>query len=181
MTIDLTKYVVAAGLTLLCVLLITAGRGMAASGAPPLATVQRVDLQRYMGEWYEIARIPHRFQEGCVGSGASYSMLPNGEVQVINRCRDERSGELRVATGRAWVVDSASNARLKVSFFWPFRGDYWIIDLGASYEYAVVGAPNRDYLWILARLPQMDPTVYEGLLERARQKGFDTSRLVQKP
>jgi len=181
MTIDLTKYVVAAGLALLCVLLVTVGRSMAASGAPPLATVQQVDLKRYMGEWYEIARIPHRFQEGCVGSGASYSLLPDGEVRVINRCRDEKSGELREATGRAWVVDPATNARLKVSFFWPFRGDYWIIDLGASYEYAVVGAPNRDYLWILARSPQMDPAVYEGILERARQKGFDTSRLVQKP
>jgi len=181
MTIDLTKYVVAAGLALLCVLLITAGRSMAASGAPPLATVQQVDLKRYMGEWYEIARIPHRFQEGCVGSGASYSLLPDGEVRVINRCRDEKSGELREATGRAWVVDPTTNARLKVSFFWPFRGDYWIIDLGASYEYAVVGAPNRDYLWILARSPQMDPAVYAGILERAHQKGFDTSRLVQKP
>lgn len=154
---------------------------LASSGLPPLITVQRVDLQRYMGEWYEISRIPHRFQEGCVGSSATYTMLKNGEVEVVNRCRDEQSGELREASGRAWVVDSETNARLKVSFFWPFRGDYWIIDLGNSYEYAVVGAPNRDYLWILARTPKIPPVEYDAIVQRAQMQGFDTSRLVSKP
>jgi apolipoprotein D and lipocalin family protein len=180
MAIDLTKYA-AAGLIVLSVLLVSVGMSMAASGAPPLATVQYVDLKRYMGEWYEIARIPHRFQEGCRGSSATYSLLPNGEVQVVNRCRDEQDGALREAKGRAWVVDSGTNARLKVSFFWPFRGDYWILELGPSYEYVVVGAPNREYLWILARFPEMSAEQYQAILERTGQKGFDTSRLVRKP
>lgn len=175
-----SKLVVIVPLLVIAVLVLHS-RSQAASGHPPLTTVPQVDLQRYMGVWYEVARIPHRFQEGCVASSATYSLLPDGEVRVINRCRDERSGEVREATGRAWVVDPSSNARLKVSFFWPFRGDYWIIDLGERYEYAVVGAPNREYLWILARSPQMDQLVYDGILERARQKGFDTSRLARKP
>jgi apolipoprotein D and lipocalin family protein len=153
----------------------------ASASSPPLATVPRVDLQRYMGQWYEIARIPHRFQEGCIGSTATYSLLPNGEVEVINRCRDERTGELRQAKGRAWSVDPAGNSRLKVSFFWPFRGDYWIIGLGDNYEYSVVGAPNRDYLWILSRTSEMAPAVYESILEGVRRQGFDVSRLERKP
>lgn len=154
---------------------------LAASGAPPLATVPRVDLPRYMGVWYEIARIPHRFQEGCVGSSATYTLLPDGEVEVINRCRDERTGEQRQAKGRAWSVDPEGNARLKVSFFWPFRGDYWIIDLGDNYQYAAVGAPNRDYLWILSRTPEMSAAAYDGILVRVAAQGFDISRLVRKP
>ncbi len=154
---------------------------LAASGTPPLATVPRVDLPRYMGVWHEIARIPHRFQEGCVGSTATYTLLPDGEVEVINRCRDERTGEQRQAKGRAWSVDPEGNARLKVSFFWPFRGDYWIIELGGDYEYSVVGAPNRNYLWVLARNPHMSPTVYDGILARIAAQGFDTTRLVRTP
>ncbi len=154
---------------------------LAGSGAPPLATVPRVDLPRYIGVWYEIARIPHRFQEGCVASSATYTLLPEGEVEVINRCRDERTGELRQAKGRAWSVDPEGNARLKVTFFWPFRGDYWIIDLGENYEHAVVGAPNRDYLWILSRSPEMPAAVYDGILVRVAAQGFDVSRLVRKP
>ncbi len=153
----------------------------AAAGVPPLATVPRVDLPRYMGVWYEIARIPHRFQEGCVGSSATYTLLPDGEVEVINRCRDERTGAQRQAKGRAWSVDPEGNARLKVSFFWPFRGDYWIIDLGDNYEYAAVGAPNRDYLWILSRTPEMSAAVYDGILVRVAAQGFDIARLVRKP
>lgn len=164
---------------LLCAALV-AGCATDRAGHPPLATVERVDLKRYEGTWHEIARIPHRFQKGCVASSAAYSLRPDGQVEVVNRCRDERDGSLREAKGRAWALD-ASNARLKVSFFWPFRGDYWIIDLGREYEYSVVGAPDRDYLWILARTPDMAGDVYEGIVERARRQGFDTGRLVRKP
>ena len=147
----------------------------------PLQTVEKVDLGRYTGLWYEIARIPHWFQDHCVASTATYTLRPDGDIQVINRCRDERDGALREATGRAWVVDNASNARLKVSFFWPFRGDYWIIDLGRDYDYAVIGAPNREYLWVLARTPQIPDQLYAGILARAAAQGFDTGRLLRKP
>ena len=147
-----SKLVVIVPLLVIAVLVLHS-RSHAASSHAPLATVPQVDLQRYMGVWYEIARIPHRFQEGCVASSTTYSLLPDGEVRVINRCRDERSGEQREATGRAWVVAPSSNARLKVSFFWPFRGDYWIIDLGDRYgAYAYIGETMTVMRWFRIEL-----------------------------
>jgi len=153
----------------------------AASGSPYLPTAQKVELQRYMGVWHEIARLEHFFQKNCVGSSAEYALQDDGEVSVVNRCIDERDGSLREAKGRAWSVDPLDNSKLKVSFFWPFRGDYWIIELGENYEYSVVGAPNRQYLWILAREPVMDATVYSGIIERLRQQGFPVENLVRRP
>ena len=153
----------------------------AAAGQPPLVTVPHVDLQRYVGKWYEIARLDHSFQRGCVGSNATYTLRPDGEVEVLNRCTNEQDGKQREAKGRAWSVDPVGNARLKVSFFWPFRGDYWIIELGEQYDYSVVGAPNRKYLWVLARTPQLDETVYRGIVERAGRQGFPVEQLVRRP
>jgi len=143
-----------------------------------LRTVQHVDLTRYMGTWYEIASFPQWFQRGCVASTATYSFRADGGVDVVNRCHKERlDGEEISATGRARVADPATNAKLKVSFFRPFWGDYWIVDLGADYEFAVVGHPSRDYLWILSRRPTMDEAVYEGILVRLKAQGYDTGRL----
>ncbi len=147
---------------------------------PTLQTVAHVDLNRYMGKWYEIASFPQWFQKGCVASTATYTLRKDGKVDVLNQCRDKTlDGKLRDAKGKAWSVDPKGNARLKVRFFWPFSGDYWIIDLGKDYEYAVVGHPKRKYLWILSRTTQMDPAVYEGSLERLKQKHYDLSRLKQ--
>lgn len=151
----------------------------AMSGMPPLRTVDSVDLNRYVGVWHEIARCPNSFQKGCLGSTASYVLREDGDITVVNSCRDGEDGEIRQAKGRAWVVDKATNARLKVSFFWPFRGDYWIIDLGPAYEYAVVGTPNRKYLWVLSRTPVMDDALYAAIMERIRQLGFDPARVVR--
>ncbi|RNC67805.1 MAG: hypothetical protein ED859_13015 [Desulfuromonadales bacterium] len=151
----------------------------ALSKMPPLQTVESVDLKRYAGIWYEIARYPNSFQKGCLGSTASYTLRDDGEIDVVNSCRDAEDGRTRRVEGRAWVVDPATNARLKVSFFWPFRGDYWIIDLGPAYEYAVVGTPNRKYLWVLSRTPVMDDAVYAAIMERVRQLGFDPGRVVR--
>jgi apolipoprotein D and lipocalin family protein len=146
----------------------------------PLRTVPHVDLTRYMGTWYEIANYPQRFQRGCTGTTATYTLRPDGTVEVVNRCALESlDGKVKVAKGRAKVVDRASGAKLKVTFFWPFWGDYWIVDLGPQYEYAVIGHPGRKYLWILARTPTMAPEVYEGILERLRAQGYDTTRLVR--
>jgi apolipoprotein D and lipocalin family protein len=147
----------------------------------PVTSVQNVDLARYMGVWYEIARFEHFFQKGCRGSTASYMLSPAGEIEVINRCVNEKNKNLREAKGRAWSVDPNGNARLKVSFFWPFRTDYWIIDLGREYEYAVVGSPNRKYLWILARKPVMEKDVYKHILGLVANQGFDIEKLVRKP
>lgn len=153
----------------------------ATSDPLPVTSVQSVDLPRYMGVWYEIARYDHFFQEGCRGSTASYALTPNGEVEVTNRCVNEKDNSVRVAKGRAWSVDPGGNARLKVSFFWPIRTDYWIIDLGREYEYAVVGSPNRKYLWILARKPVMEKAVYQHILGLVAKQGFDIDKLVRKP
>ncbi|MBC7910092.1 MAG: lipocalin family protein [Pyrinomonadaceae bacterium] len=146
-----------------------------------LQTVSTVDLKRYMGKWYEIARLPNRFQKKCAGDvTATYSLGDKGKVTVLNQCRDH-SGKLTSAKGKAKVADKKTNAKLKVTFvksffFWPFGADYKIIDLGADYEYAVV-ASGRDYLWILSRTPQMDEEVYKRLANRAAAQGFDVSRL----
>jgi len=145
----------------------------------PLETVNYVDLGRYVGQWYEIARYHHRFQEGCVGSKATYTLRDDGKITVINECYDKSfSGKLRSVKGKAWVVDKETNARLKVSFFWPFAGDYWIIDLGPDYEYAVVGHPSRKYLWILSRTPGMADEIYQSILARLQKQEYDTAKLT---
>lgn len=144
-----------------------------------LQVVPRVDLNRYVGRWYEIARLPNRFEKKCADSvTATYTLRTDGKVEVVNRCR-KSSGEYTTATGKAKVVDKATNAKLKVTFFWPFYGDYWILDLGENYEYAVVGAPNRKYLWVLSRSPQMDESLYQTLLARAAAQGFKTEEMIK--
>jgi len=150
----------------------------ASDSLPPLQTVPKVELERYMGKWYEIASFPQRFQKGCVASMATYSLRDDGKVDVVNECRDKAlDGKLRRAKGKAWVVDKKTNAKLKVSFFWPFSGDYWIIDLGANYEYAVVGHPKRTYLWILSRNRKLDAGTYEAILQRLKAQHYDLSPL----
>jgi apolipoprotein D and lipocalin family protein len=147
-----------------------------------LKTVDHVDVKRYMGTWYEIAKFPQRFQKGLVGVTATYSPLPNGKVRVINSgYKEDFNGKLKTAKGKAWVVDTATNAKLKVSFFWPFSGNYWILGLGKDYEYAVIGEESHNYLWILSRTPQMDKAVYNELLKRVQEKGFDISKLETTP
>lgn len=154
--------------------------GGARADLPPLETVPEVDLQRYLGTWYEIARIPQRFQRGCTATTATYSLEEDGDIRVLNRCRKgSLDGPLDEAEGRARVVDEETNAKLEVSFFGPFWGDYWILELGPDYEYAVVGHPSRDYLWILSRSPTMEPELYQAILRRLEGQGYETERLVR--
>lgn len=149
---------------------------------PELKTVEHVDLERYVGTWFEIAKLPQRFERGLVGVTATYTLLPNGKVKVLNKgYKKDFNGKLKTAEGKAWVVDSRTNAKLKVSFFWPFAGNYWILELGKDYEYAVVGDESRKYLWILARAPRMDESVYNELLKRIQAKGFDVSIIEKNP
>jgi apolipoprotein D and lipocalin family protein len=144
-----------------------------------LEVVQSVDLSRYVGRWYEISRLPNRFQKKCLDSvTAEYAMRPDGKIEVINRCR-KASGEYATAKGKAKIVDKKTNAKLKVTFFWPFYGDYWILDLGENYEYAVVGEPGRKYLWILSRSPQMDEALYQQLLRKMAARGFKTELMIR--
>jgi len=155
--------------------------------APPVRTVPSVDLNRYAGDWFEIARFPNRFQRGCLGDvRATYARRPDGRVEVVNRCRTT-DGETE-ARGIARVVDDQSFARLKVRFapawlsFLPLVwGDYWIIGLAPDYSWAVVGDPGREYLWILARTPQLDGEPGAAARAVARNNGFDVTRLVPTP
>jgi len=146
---------------------------------PPPEVVPSVDLARYAGTWYEIASYPNRFQKGCSETSAVYTPVPDGSIEVLNRC--VRAGKADSIKGTARAADSATNAKLKVTFFWPFSGDYWIIDLGERYEYAVVSNPDRTYLWVLSRSSRMDATTYGRIVAGLQGKGFDTARLVKTP
>lgn len=146
---------------------------------PPLSTVASVDLARYLGRWYEIAAFPQKFQKGCTETVATYALRADGDIDVTNECVDCVTGKRRVAHGKAWVTDRTTNAKLRVRFFWPFSGKYWIIDLGKEYEYAVVGHPNREYLWILCRKPVMDAKTYDGIIERLKAASYDVTKLVR--
>jgi apolipoprotein D and lipocalin family protein len=141
-----------------------------------------VDIGRYVGTWYEIARYPNSFEQGCVGVTATYEALPDGRLKVINACRDEPDGPVaREIVGVARVADPQSNAKLKVQFFWPFEGDYWIIELGPDYQYAVVGVPSRTFLWILSRTPAMDEALFADILARLPDWGYEPARLYMVP
>jgi apolipoprotein D and lipocalin family protein len=153
---------------------------LGSSRVSTLEVVPSVDLKRYIGTWYEIARYPNSFQkEDCVATTATYSFREDGKIRVLNTCRKgSPDGPKKSATGKAWVVDPVTNAKIKVQFFWPFSGDYWIIQLGDEYEYAVVGHPDRTYLWILSRTPTMAPELYARILARLNEQGYDPSKLI---
>lgn len=151
----------------------------------PLPTVDFVDLNRYIGKWYEIARFEQSFQKGCTQVSAVYAKKDNGEISVTNSCVIKETGKFKQSSARAWVTDKKTNAKLKVQFFLrsirlPFlAGNYWIIDLDEeNYEYAMVGDPTRKYLWILARGTNLDSATFEMLKSRAQDLGFDTSKLL---
>ena len=163
---------------LIVLLGISGCQGIPRKTSPELQVVAHVDIERYLGKWYEIALYPNWFEEGCFRSTAFYEKLDNGQIKVTNRCRMYGSeGELNEAIGKANIVDKRTNAKLKVQFFWPFKGDYWIIDLDKDYQYAVVSEPARQYLWILSRSPNLDNQTLEQLKNKIREKGFDLSYL----
>ncbi len=157
-----------------------------ARAAEPLVTVPRVELERYLGRWYEIARYPNVFQRDCKGEvTATYDRRDDGAIVVDNACVRADGGTDR-AVGAARVVDAATNAKLEVRFapeflsFLPFVwGDYWVIDLAPDYSYAVVGEPSRKYLWILSREPRLDASTLQAIIARLPSAGYDPARLVQ--
>ncbi len=147
-----------------------------------LEVVDSVDLERYLGRWYEIASYPAWFQRNCTATTADYSLREDGLIEVVNSCRKgSLDGKLKRAKGRAKVVDTETNSKLKVSFFGPFWGPYWIIDLDPDYQWAVVGGPSRKYLWILSRTPQMDQETYDAIVARLPAKGYDPAGLNRTP
>ncbi len=142
----------------------------------PVSSVAAVDLQRYVGKWFEIASFPMFFQRNCIAdTTAEYGLTPDGKVSVLNRCRTKDGFDK--AQGTATAVEGGNNARLKVSFFWPFRSDYWVIGLDQDYRWAVVGNPNRKYLWVLSRTPQLPKELLAAALKSASDQGFDLNQL----
>ncbi len=147
-----------------------------AQTANPVASVASVDLTRYSGKWFEIASFPMFFQRKCVANTtAEYQSNVSGGIRVVNRCATEKGVD--EAVGVATVVSGFGNSRLKVSFFWPFSGDYWILGLDPEYRFAVVGSPNRKYLWILSRTPQLPAPLLDAALAVAQAQGFDLKEL----
>ncbi len=143
-----------------------------------LETVPNVDLNKYTGKWYEIASYPQRFQKGCNCTTAEYTLTDKGYLIVENRCnKDSINGKQSYIKGKVFVEKNSGNAKLKVQFFWPFTGKYWIIDLADDYSYAVVSHPNKNYLWILSRTPHLDSVIYQQILSRLNEKGFDLMKL----
>jgi apolipoprotein D and lipocalin family protein len=151
-----------------------------ATAVTELRVVPSVDLSRYAGRWYEIARLPNRFQKACASdTTATYTLRPDGKITVLNECL-KADGKLTSATATARVADrNGPNTKLKVTFFWPFSGNYWIIDLDPEYRWAVVGEPKRDYLWVLSRTPQLPDESYVQIVARAKQQGYDVTWLMK--
>ena len=162
------------------------GAAVAQPPLGPLRTVERLDLPRYMGTWYEIAKLPNRFQAKCASdTRAEYTAQPDGTVRVVNRCRTE-NGETTEAVGLARQVGGPDSPKLQVRFapawlsWWPgVWGDYWIVDLEPDYQLVAVSEPSREYLWILSRTPEMSGASYERALEIAKGNGFDVTRIVK--
>ena len=160
------------------------GGAQTSHASGPLTTIASLDVPRYMGTWYEIAKYPNWFQKKCVAeTKAEYRLQAGGSVQVINRCRRE-NGDIDEAIGEARQIGPSTSAKLTVRFApaWltllPFVwGDYWVVDLDDSYQHVAVSEPKREYLWVLSRTPKVEPGVYEALLGRLKGQGFDLSRL----
>jgi apolipoprotein D and lipocalin family protein len=149
-----------------------------------LQTVDHVDLDKYLGRWYDIASYPASFQKGCRCTTADYELVPGKKyIRVTNRCIRFKNGRSKISKiqGKAFVVEGSGNAKLKVRFFWPFSGDYYIIGLADDYSWAVVGHPDRKYLWILSRESFMPTDTYNQILSLIKSKGYDLKKLQKTP
>jgi len=145
-------------------------------------TVKELDLNRYLGKWYEIARFPHSFEKNLVGVSATYSLRDDGKIKVLNQgYKNTLEGERSEAVGKAKIPNKQDLGKLKVSFFWIFYADYFVLELDENYKYVMIGSSSPKYFWILCRTPQMAPEVYEMLLEKARKRGYNLDKLYKVP
>lgn len=141
--------------------------------------VRNFDLNRYLGKWYEIARLDHSFERGLENVTAEYSLRQDGGITVLNRGYSPEKNQWKAATGKAYFVDRANEGHLKVSFFGPFYGSYVVFELDINkYEYAFVSGPNKSYLWLLARTPNLQQEIIEKFKTKSKDLGFDTSKLI---
>jgi|WetSurMetagenome_2_1015567.scaffolds.fasta_scaffold48748_2 apolipoprotein D and lipocalin family protein len=145
-----------------------------------IPTVKNFDLQRYLGVWYEIARLPQSFENGLEQVTATYTLQDDGTIQVLNKGFDTSKGKWKEAIGKAYIPDTAAGALLKVSFFWIFYAEYKVIVLDSvNYSYAMVTSSSKKYLWILSRSPRVDQSVYDELIRKANEWGFKVSDLYR--
>jgi len=142
-----------------------------------LPTVSSLDLVKYMGTWYEIARFDHSFEKNLSCVSATYSIKQDGNIRVENKGYNSKKNKWKTAVGKAKVPNSDKPGEIKVSFFGPFYGDYFVMKLDKNYEHVLVGSPTRDYLWVLSRNKTMPPNIYEQYLKVATAKGFDVAKL----
>ena len=143
------------------------------------STVKEIDLNRYMGRWYEIARFDHFFERGLVGCIAEYSFRDDGLIKVVNTgYKRSFDGKFKESVGKARVKDSGIPGQLEVAFFLNFYGDYYVLELAPDYSYVLVGSSSDDFLWILSRTPKMKKEDLDFLLMRAQQRGYDISKLI---
>ncbi len=146
-----------------------------------LATVESVDLKKYIGTWYEIARLPNKFEKNLKCVTATYSLKENGGIKVVNKGYNSKKEKWEEANGNAKVPNSSKPGEIKVSFFRPFYGDYFIIELDKNYKQVLVGSPSREYLWILSRTKTIDDTIYNQYLKTSKDRGFEISGLEKTP
>ncbi len=150
------------------------------TSAQELSTVDQVDIEKYAGTWYEIARLPNSFERGLKCVTATYTLKDNGKIEVLNKgFSSGTKGKWKTARGSARVPDQNYPGRLKVTFFWPFAGNYYILALDEQYQYALVGDPSRKYLWVLARSSSLDQDIYTRLMEHAKKDGFDIQQVLK--
>lgn len=144
-----------------------------------LDPVEEFDIERYMGKWYEIYRLPNKFEEGLEDITANYELTSDGNVIVTNEGRlVEDKSRLKQAKGKAWIPNPKEPSKLKVSFFWPFSGDYWVLRVDPEYSYALVGDPSGKYLWILSRERRLDPKIVSELKMYASTLGFSVENMI---
>ncbi|MCX6246524.1 MAG: lipocalin family protein [Bacteroidetes bacterium] len=149
-------------------------------GIPVVKATGYIDLKRYTGTWYEIARFPNSFEKGLKCATATYILRNDGRITVVNKgVKIENPSEVKQSQGVAWVPDKTYPAKLKVRFFWPFSGNYWILAIDPSYRFVLVGDPSYKYLWVLSRTKTMEEADYRHLLEKAKENGFDITRLMR--
>ena len=159
---------------ILLLILIMVSTEILYSTQPVLA--QFVELDSYLGKWYEFAKFPNRFQKDCTNSTATYTLRRDGKIEVFNQCID-KSGKEKSIKGKAWIADAKTNAKLKVQFFWPFRADYWIIGIADDYEWAIVSGPSKKYLWILTRNQYLNQNQWEKINDILTMNNFEIDKL----
>ena len=169
----ISKYVRACACTILC----SVFASCAGTPQKEIKTAENIDIARYAGRWYEIARLPNSFQNDNEGALAEYTALANGRLKIENSALDANGRIIRVAKATAYVPDISDSSKLRVAFFWPFYADYYILEIGKNYEWALVGGSSSKYLWILSRTPALDKEVLAHILDSAKARGYDISKL----